>query len=163
MEIDYSSCPGWWILFLCAPPHKGLDFWKNYIWTCLSFSYSPKITFILIREVISLKKMVVLSVKFTFLISWPPICIPLILLLVLMRLASTSARILYNNLDSWHHWQTHVGVKASDRRQFVLTLDSILLNMWMNLSPNPNFCKAEKIKSTSKILQKDFYSVYLTH
>ena len=35
--------------------------------------------------------------------------------------------------------------------------------MWMNLSPYPNLSKAEKIKSTTKILQKDFYSVYLTH
>ena len=31
--------------------------------------------------------------------------------------------------------------------------------MWMNLSPYPNLCKAEKIKSTPRILQKDFYSV----
>ena len=27
-NCDYSSCPGWWILFLCAPPYKGLAFWK---------------------------------------------------------------------------------------------------------------------------------------
>ena len=33
----------------------------------------------------------------------------------------------------------------------------------MNLSPYPNFCKTEKIKSTPRILQKDFYLVYLTH
>ena len=33
----------------------------------------------------------------------------------------------------------------------------------MNLSPYPNLCKAEKIKSTPRILQKYFYSVYLTH
>ena len=78
-NCDSSSCPGWWILFLYAPPHKGLAFWKNYLWTSLSFSYSLKITCILLRQVISLKKMVVLSVKFTILISWSPICIPLIL------------------------------------------------------------------------------------
>ena len=72
-NCDYSSCPGWWILFLYAPPHKGLAFWKNYLWTSLSFSYSLKITCILLRQVISLKKMVVLSVKFTILISWSPI------------------------------------------------------------------------------------------
>ena len=91
---DYSSCPGWWILFLYAPPHKGLAFWKNYLWTSLSFSYSLKITCILLRQVISLKKMMVLSVKFTILISWSPICIPLILLSALMRLASTTAAVL---------------------------------------------------------------------
>ena len=42
----------------------------------------------------------VVSVKFTILISWSPICIPLILLSASMRLASTSAAVLYNNLDS---------------------------------------------------------------
>ena len=95
-NCDYSSCPGWWILFLYAPPHKGLAFWKNYLWTSLSFSYSLKITCILLRQVISLKKMMILSVKFTILISWSPICIPLILLSALMKLASTSVTIFYN-------------------------------------------------------------------
>ena len=35
----------------------------------------------------------------------------------------------------------------------------------MNLSPYPNLRTAEKVKSQStlRILQKDFYSVYLTH
>ena len=33
----------------------------------------------------------------------------------------------------------------------------------MNLHPYPNLRKTEKIKSTQRILQKDFYSVYLTH
>ena len=127
-NCDYSSWPGWWILFLYALPHKGLAFWKNYLWTSLSFSYSLKITSILLRQVISLKKMVVLSVKFTILISWSPICIPLILLSALMRLASTSAAVLYNNLDSWHHWRTHIGVKGSNRRPFILILDSILVH-----------------------------------
>ena len=27
-DCDYFSCPGWWILFLYAPPHKGLIFEK---------------------------------------------------------------------------------------------------------------------------------------
>ena len=62
-NCDYSSCPGWWILFLYAPPRKGLAFWKNYLWTSLSFSCSLKITCILLRQVISLKKMVVLPVS----------------------------------------------------------------------------------------------------
>ena len=68
-NCGYSSCGCWWFLFLYAPPHKGSAFWKNYLWTSLSFSYTLKITFILLRQVISLKKMVVLSVKFTILIS----------------------------------------------------------------------------------------------
>ena len=71
--------------------------------------------------------MVVLSVKFTILISWSPICIPLIILSVLMRLTSTSTAILYNSLDSRHHWQRHIGVKRSDRRSFISILDSILV------------------------------------
>ena len=46
------------------------------------------------------------------------ICIPLILLSPLMRLVSTSAAILYNSLGSWHYWQTHIGIKASDKKPF---------------------------------------------
>ena len=127
VTCNYSSCPCWLILFLYAAPHKGLAFWKNYLWTSLYFSYSPKITCILIRQVMSLKKMVVLSVKFTILISWSPICIPLILLSALMRLASTSAAVLYNSMESRHPWRTHIGVKRSDRRPFISILDSILV------------------------------------
>ena len=111
-NCDYSSWPGWWILFLYALPDKGLAFWKNYLWTSLSFSYSLKIICILLRQIISFKKMAVISEKFTILISWSPICIPLILPSALMGLASTLAAILYNSLDSWHHWRTHIGVKG---------------------------------------------------
>ena len=71
--------------------------------------------------------MVVLSARFTILISWSPICIPLILLPALMRLASTSAAILYNIMDSRHPWRTQMGVKGSDKRPFILVLDSILV------------------------------------
>ena len=145
-NCDYFSWPGWWILFLYTLLHKGLAFWKNYLWTSLSFSYSLKTTCIVIRQVIFLKKIVVLSVKFTNLMSWTTIYISLILLSALMRLASTSAAILYNNLDSWHYWRTHIGVKGSNRRPFILILDSILVYATQNVN-----------------LQKDFYSVYLTH
>ena len=71
-NCDNSSCPGWWILFLYAPSQRGLAFWKN-LWASLSFSYSLKITYILLRQVISLTKMVVLSVNFTILILWCPV------------------------------------------------------------------------------------------
>ena len=125
-NCDYSSCPGWWILFFYAPPHKGLVFWKNYLWTSLSFSYTLKLTCTLLRQVKSLKNMVVLSVKRTILISWSPICILLILLSALMRLVTTSASILYNSMDSRHPWRTHVGVKGSNRRTLILILDSML-------------------------------------
>ena len=90
------------------------------------FSYGLKITCILLRQVIYLKKMVVLSVTFTIVISWSPICIPLILSSALMRWASTSATILFNSFESWHHWRAHVRVKGSDRRPFILILDSML-------------------------------------
>ena len=65
-NCDYSSYPDWWIIFLCAPPHRCLPFWENYLWTSLSFSYSLKITYILIRQVLSLKTIVVLSVNLLF-------------------------------------------------------------------------------------------------
>ena len=46
---------------------------EKIFWASLSFSYSLKITYILLRRVISLKKMVVLSVNFTILILWSPV------------------------------------------------------------------------------------------
>ena len=113
-----------------------------------AFSYSIKITCILLRQVISLKKMMVLSEKFTIPISWSPICIPLYLLSSLMKLASTSGPILYSSMGCRHPWQTHIRVKQSDKRLFILILDLILVYptlMEMNLSPYRNLCKAEKI------------------
>ena len=88
-NCDYSSWLGWWILYLYAPPHKGLVFEKIIFKLVYLFSYIHclKITCILLRQIISVKKMVVLSVKFTILISSSPIFIPLILLSASMRLA----------------------------------------------------------------------------
>ena len=68
-------------------------------------------------------------------------------------------------MESRHPWRTDITIKGSDR-DHILISDSILmyatLIMWMNLSPYPNLCKAEKIKSTLRVLQEDFYSDYLT-
>ena len=75
----------------------------------------------------SLKKMVVLSAKFTILISWFPVCILLIVLSALIKLASTSAAILFNSMESRHPWLTHIRVKWSDSRSFILISDSILV------------------------------------
>ena len=75
---------------------------EKFIFELDASSYSFKITCILSRQVISLKKMVVLSAKFTILISWSPICIPLILLLELMKLASTAATIMYKSIENRH-------------------------------------------------------------
>ena len=107
-NCDCSSCPGWSVLFLYAPANKGLTFWKKYIWGRLSlssfifaFSYSFKITGILLRHAIFLlKKMVVWSAKFTILIAWSISCIPLIILSALTKLASTSAAIFYDSMEN---------------------------------------------------------------
>ena len=52
---------------------------EKFIFELHASSYSFKITCILSRQVISLKKIVVSSAKFTILMSRSPICIPLIL------------------------------------------------------------------------------------
>ena len=49
-NCDYSSCLRSWILFLYAPPHKGLAFWKNYLSISLSILYSLKTTYVLLRQ-----------------------------------------------------------------------------------------------------------------
>ena len=158
----------WEVVFFPVPEEIVYSFLVYYFFDKrVSFT----MTCILSRQVKILKKMVVLSAKFTILISWSPICIPLILLLALMKLASTSAAIMYKSIENRHPWQTsRVRVKGSDRRPFILILDWILVYTsltiwWMDLSPYPNLRKAEKLKSQStlRILQKDFYSVYLTH
>ena len=57
----------------------------------------------------------------------------LTLLSTLTRLASTSATILYNSLDGWHHWRTHIGDKGSDRMPCILILDWILVYATWNV------------------------------
>ena len=71
--------------------------------------------------------MVVLSAKFTILISWSPFCIPLVILSVLIKLEGTSIAILYNSLESRHIWRTRIMVKGLDKRLFILFLDLILV------------------------------------
>ena len=89
---------------------------QKFIFELDASSYSFKIPCILLGQVISLKKMVVWSAKFTILTSWSPICIPLILFFALMKLASTSAAIMYKSVDNRHSWQTsRISAKGSDR------------------------------------------------
>ena len=64
----YSSCPGWWILFLYAPLLKGLAFWKVYLWASLSFSYSLKTT--CKSQVMFLKEMVSNIYCFNLMVSY---------------------------------------------------------------------------------------------
>ena len=73
------------------------------------------------------KKIVVSSAIFIVLISWSPICIPLRLLSVLMKLASISVAVMYNSMGSRHPWETRIVVKGSDRRPLISILDSILV------------------------------------
>ena len=106
-------------------------------------------------QVITLKKMMVLSAKFTILISWSPIWIRLILLSELIKLASTSAAIMYNSIDS-----THIRVKGSDRSRFILILDSIMacVNKFVSIS---KLMQSRKDKINSKnITEKFLFSLF---
>ena len=65
----------------------------------LEASYSFKITCILVRQVISLKKIGGVISKIYCLVSWSPKCTPLILLSALMKVASTSTTVIYNSVS----------------------------------------------------------------
>ena len=156
-NCEHFICPGWSIPFLHASIHKAWNFEKLIFKIDASLCIF-KITCILLRHVISLKKMVVLSAKFTILISWSPICILLFLLWASMKLSSTSTAICTKSIESGNpSWILPIRVKGSDRRTFILILDWMLvyatLIMWMNLSPCQNFCKTEN-QSNSKGFEK---------
>ena len=102
-DCDQAICFGLSILFLYATPHKVWLF-EKVIFELVAFSLNYKINSILIRQLKSLEKMVVSSAKFTILISWSPICIPLILMLASMKIASTSATIIHSNIESEQPW-----------------------------------------------------------
>ena len=65
----------------------------------LEASYSFKITCILVRQVISLKKIGGVISKIYCLVSWSPKGTPLILLSALMKVASTSTTVIYNSMS----------------------------------------------------------------
>ena len=64
----------------------------------LEASYSFKITCILVRQVISLKKIGGVISKIYCLILWSPICTPLILVSASVKVAGTSATVTYNSM-----------------------------------------------------------------
>ena len=99
--------------------------------------------------------MVVLSAKFTILISFSSNCIPLILLSALMKLVSTSAAILYNSMERRHPWRTHIRVKGSENRPFILILDLILVyvNEFVSI---PELTQSRKDKINSKDITERF-------
>ena len=112
-KIPIMFCDGLWIRI-------------ELVYLCILIYF--KITCIPLKQAISLnKKMVVLSANFTILMSLSLIYIPLILVSALMKLASTLASILYKSMESRHPWKTNIRVKGSDRRPFILILDSILV------------------------------------
>ena len=65
----------------------------------LEASYSFKITCILVRQVISLKKIGGVIGKIYCLVSWSPICTPLTLLSALLKMASTSTAVIFNSMN----------------------------------------------------------------
>ena len=69
----------------------------DYHWAILSLLFQ-RVLESLLKQVISLQKMVVLSAKFILLISWSSICIPWILLSASMKLAGTSVALMYNSI-----------------------------------------------------------------
>ena len=60
--------------------------------------YSLKITCILVRHVISLKKNGGVISKIYCLILWSPICTPLILVSASVKMAGTSATVMWNSM-----------------------------------------------------------------
>ena len=64
----------------------------------LEASYCFKIICLLVRQVISLKKIGAVISKICCIVSWSPICTPLILLSSWMKMAGTSTTVIYNNM-----------------------------------------------------------------
>ena len=82
-NYDHLICPRWPILLLYALAKK--VWFLKILSSCLMHLH-----IVLKLQVISLKKMVVPSAKFTILISWSPICIPLILINEIGKYLSSS-------------------------------------------------------------------------
>ena len=98
--------------------------------------YNFKITCNLLRLLISLKTMLVLPAKFTILILWSPICIPLDLLKKIGK-----------------YW-----TKGSDERLFIFVLYWMLVNviliMWRKFSPYPNIYRVKKRENPYQLYQR---------
>ena len=85
--------------FLYDPANKAWLF-EKFIFE-LEASYSFKITCILVRQVISLKKIGGVISKIYCLILWSPICTPLILVSASVKMVSTSATVTYNSMRAY--------------------------------------------------------------
>ena len=84
------------ILFLYHPVYKAWIF-EKFIFE-LEAPYNFKITCILVRQEISLKKNGDVTGKIYYLISWFPICTPLILVSGSMKMAGTSTAAIRNSM-----------------------------------------------------------------
>ena len=82
--------------FLYDLANKGWVF-EKFIFE-LEASYSFKITCILVRQAISLKESGGVISKVYFLISWSPICTPLVSVSASVKIAGTSAPVIYNSM-----------------------------------------------------------------
>ena len=82
--------------FLYDPTNTAWVF-EKFIFELEAF-YSFKITCILVRQVISLKKNGGVISKIYCLILWSPICTPLILVSASVKMAGTSATVTYNSM-----------------------------------------------------------------
>ena len=72
----------------------------------------------------SLKKIVVPSAKLTILISWFPIWTLFTLVSAIIKLESTSAAMMYSNIESGHPWRTpRIRAKGLERGPFIFILD----------------------------------------
>ena len=116
------------ILFLYASALKTRLTFENIFFELEAFSHNFKINSILVWQLKHLKQMMLSSAKFTILISWSPIYISLIFISESMNIVSNSAAMMHSNNEkgqpSRNHW---IMVKESDRRQFTLILDWILV------------------------------------
>ena len=95
-NCDHTICPVLPILFLYDPANTAWLF-EKFIFELEAF-YSFKITCILVRPVISLKKNGGIISKIYCLILWSPICTPLILASASVKMAGTSATVTYNSM-----------------------------------------------------------------
>ena len=81
-------------------------------------SYSFKITCILVRQLIPLKKNSGVFGKIYFLISLSHICTPLILASASVKMAGTSVTVIKNSMRVDTPGQLLIRVKGTDRRPF---------------------------------------------
>ena len=87
-SCDHIICPDLSILFSYAPAHKGWIF-EKFVFELQAISCDFLIDCILLWQLMSLNKKMVVSGKFNIFISWSSICTPLIHVFASLKIAST--------------------------------------------------------------------------